>query len=176
LWNSTLIEHQNRLKKLQLRAVRIITGLHRFTTCRRDILYKESACECHLEKKHRRKLQLLFNIQYENTHYLLDLVPPSLQSTTIYSLEMVYIWLSPFVGFHLLLNVLWLDSEKNGINSIHLHIIWIKPKKNPKKPKKTQKALGYSIDNKIIPSYFSNGHRKSYIIFTQIHCSVSFLA
>jgi hypothetical protein len=69
-----------------LEAARIITGLQIFTNT--YYLYRETGWERLEERRTRRKLQLLYNIQNGSTpSYLLDLIPPTIQSTTIYPLR-----------------------------------------------------------------------------------------
>jgi hypothetical protein len=73
------------LERLQLEAARIITGLPIFTNTK--YLYRETGWERLEERRTMRKLQLLYNIQNGSTpSYLLDLIPPTIQSTTIYPL------------------------------------------------------------------------------------------
>jgi hypothetical protein len=53
-----------------------------------EYLCRETGWERLEERRTRRKLQLLYNIQKGSTpSYLLDLIPPTIQSTTIYPLR-----------------------------------------------------------------------------------------
>ena len=53
-----------------------------------EYLCRETGWERLEERRTRRKLQLLYNIQNGSTpSYLLDLIPPTIQSTTIYPLR-----------------------------------------------------------------------------------------
>jgi hypothetical protein len=78
--------HSNKLEKLQLEAARIVIGLPIFT--KTDSLYFETDWEPLHSRHHRRKLQLSYKI-YNGLapQYLYDLIPPTIQSTTIYPLR-----------------------------------------------------------------------------------------
>ena len=74
------------LERLRLEAARIITGLPIFTNT--EYLYRETGWERLEERRTRRKLQLFYNIQNGSTPpYSLDLITPTIQSTTIYPLR-----------------------------------------------------------------------------------------
>jgi hypothetical protein len=50
--------------------------------------YKELGWESLAERRKRRKLQMFYNIQNNNALvYLCDLIPPSIQNTTVYPLR-----------------------------------------------------------------------------------------
>jgi hypothetical protein len=75
-----------KLERLQLEAAIIITGLPIFTNT--EYLYRETGWERLEERRTRRKLQLFYNIQHGSTPpYLIDHIPPTIQSTTIYPLR-----------------------------------------------------------------------------------------
>ena len=74
------------LDKRQLDAARIVTGLSIFT--KSEYLYAETGWEILSERIYRRKLQLFINLKCGMAPaYLRHLVPPTIQSTTIYSLR-----------------------------------------------------------------------------------------
>jgi hypothetical protein len=74
------------LEKLKLDAARIGTGLTIFI--KSEYLYAETGWETLSERRYRRKLQLIFNIKCGMApEYLRHLVPPTIQSTTIYPLR-----------------------------------------------------------------------------------------
>jgi hypothetical protein len=59
-----------------------------FQSTNTEYLYRETCWERLEERRTRRKLQLLYNIKNGSTpSYLLDLIPPTIQSTTIYLLR-----------------------------------------------------------------------------------------
>jgi hypothetical protein len=69
---------------LQLEAARIVTGLTLFASS--ILIYKELGWESLAERRKRSKLQMFYNMQNNNAPmYLCDLIPPSIQSTTVYS-------------------------------------------------------------------------------------------
>ena len=78
VWDNCGVSNSCKLERLQLEAARIITGLPIFTNT--EYLYRETGWERLEERRTRRKLQLL-------PSYLLDLIPPAIQSTTIYPLR-----------------------------------------------------------------------------------------
>ena len=85
LWDNCGIGNINRLEKLRLEAARIVTGLLVFTNS--DKIYQELGWEPLQSRRKRLKLQMFFNIQNDNApNYLTKLIPPTLQSTTIYPL------------------------------------------------------------------------------------------
>jgi hypothetical protein len=85
VWDNWGIGYSDKLEKLQLNAARIITGLPIFT--KSEYLYAETGWETLSERRYRRKLQLFFNIKSGVApEYLRHLVPPTIQSTTIYPL------------------------------------------------------------------------------------------
>jgi hypothetical protein len=76
----------DKLERLQLEAARIITGLPIFTNT--EYKYRESGWERLEERRTRRNLQFFYNIQNGSTSpHLLDLIPPTIQSTMGYPLQ-----------------------------------------------------------------------------------------
>ena len=74
------------VEKLQLDAARIVTGLPIFT--KTDKLYSETGWTTLSSRRHNRKLQLFYNIKNGHApNYLRELIPPTVQSTTIYPLR-----------------------------------------------------------------------------------------
>ena len=85
VWDNWGIGYSDKLEKHQLDAARIVAGLSIFT--KSEYLYAETGLETLSERRYRRKLQLLFNIKSGVApEYLRHLVPPTIQSTTIYPL------------------------------------------------------------------------------------------
>ena len=71
---------------MQLEAARIVTGLPIFASS--ILIYKELGWESLAERRKRRKLQMFYNIQNNNAPmYRCDLIPPTIQSTTVYTLR-----------------------------------------------------------------------------------------
>ena len=86
VWDNCEIGYSDKLEKLQLDAAGIVTGLPIFT--KSEYLYAETGWETLSERRYRRKLQLFFNIKCGMApEYLRHLVPPTIQSTTIYPLR-----------------------------------------------------------------------------------------
>ena len=86
VWDNCGVVNSNKLEHLQLEAARIITGLPAFT--KSEIVYNEIGWEKLSERRQRRKLQMFYNMQNNCTpDYLSKLVPPTIQSTTIYPLR-----------------------------------------------------------------------------------------
>jgi hypothetical protein len=63
--DQTVVSNSCKLERLQLEAARIITGLQIFTNT--EYLYRETGWERLEERRTRRKLQLLYNIQNGST-------------------------------------------------------------------------------------------------------------
>ena len=74
--------NSNKLDQLKLEAARIVIGLLIFASS--ILIYKELGWESLTERRKRRKLQMFYNIQNNNApRYLCDLIPPTIQSTTL---------------------------------------------------------------------------------------------
>jgi len=73
--------------QLQLEDARIVTGLPIFT--KTEILYIETGWELLSVRRKRRKLQLFYNIvnKKNTSNYLCTLIPPTMQSTSVYPLR-----------------------------------------------------------------------------------------
>jgi hypothetical protein len=98
VWDNCGVSNSCKLARLQLEAARIITGLPIFTNT--EYIYRETGWERLKKRRTRRKLQLVYNIQNGSTpSYLLDLIPPTIQSTTIIPFEMATILLFHFVDY-----------------------------------------------------------------------------
>jgi hypothetical protein len=86
VWDNCGVSNSCKLERLQLEAARMITGFPIFTNT--EYLYRETGWERLEERRTRRKLQLFHSIQNGSTPpYLLDLIPSTFQSTTIYPLR-----------------------------------------------------------------------------------------
>ena len=86
VWDNCGVGNSNKLDHLQLEAARIVTGLPIFASS--ILIYKELGWESLAERRKRRKLQMFYNIQNNNAPMnLCDLIPPSIQSTTVYPLR-----------------------------------------------------------------------------------------
>ena len=71
---------------MQLEAARIVTGLTLFAST--ILIYKELGWESLAERRKRSKLQMFYNMQNNNAPmYLCDLIPPTIQSATVYPLK-----------------------------------------------------------------------------------------
>jgi hypothetical protein len=80
------IGNSQKLEHLQLETARIVIGLSIFT--KPKILYKETGWELLSVRRKRKKLQLLYSIVNKNTpNYLCTLIPPTMQSTSVYPLR-----------------------------------------------------------------------------------------
>ena len=86
VWDNFGVGNCNKIDQLQLEAARIVTGLPIFASS--ILIYKELGKESLTERRKKRKLQMFYNIQNINVpRYLCDLIPPSIQSTTVYPLR-----------------------------------------------------------------------------------------
>ncbi|SMN17477.1 hypothetical protein CRYPA_1947 [uncultured Candidatus Thioglobus sp.] len=149
-----------------MEAARIITGLPIFTNT--EYLYRETGWERLEERRTRRKLQLCYNIQNGSTpSYLLDLIPPTIQSTTIYPLRNGNDIIVPFCRLSLTRDS-FVSATVREWNNLNLSV------RNLDTLSKFKKAIRSSISMPI-PRHYSYGPRKLNIILTQLRCNASFL-
>ena len=86
VWDNCGAGNSNKLDQLQLEAARIVTVLPIFANS--ILIYKELGWESLPERRKRRKLQMFYNIQNNSApKYLCDLIPPTIQSATVYPLR-----------------------------------------------------------------------------------------
>ena len=168
VWDNCVTVNSNKLEKLQLEAARIVTGLPVFT--KSENVYEELGWEKLDNRRQRRKLQLFYNIQNNNTpNYLCNLIPPMIQSTTIYPLRNGEDLIVPFCRLSLT-NDLYLPStvrKWNNLNPVIRNLDSVSKFKNE------LKKLDIQINP--VPTYYAYGPRKLNIILTQIRCCASFL-
>jgi hypothetical protein len=86
VWDNCGVGNSYKLDQLQLEAARIVTGLPIFASS--ILIYKKLGWKSLTERRKRRKLQMFYNIQNNNApRYLCGLIPPTIQSTTVYPLR-----------------------------------------------------------------------------------------
>jgi hypothetical protein len=143
---------------------------HRISNLYQHRIYKETGWGRLEERTTKRKLQLFYNIQNGSTPlYLLELIPPTIQSTTSYPLRNGNDIIVSFCRLSLTRDsfVTATVREWNNLNiSVHnLDTLY-----------KFKKAIRSSISMQI-PRHYSYGHRKLKlnIISTQLRCNASFL-
>jgi hypothetical protein len=84
VWDNCGVRNSNKLDQLQLEAARI--GFPIFASS--ILIYKELGWDSLAERRKRRTLQMFYNVQNNNApRYLYDLIPPTIQSTTVYPLR-----------------------------------------------------------------------------------------
>ena len=151
-----------------LEAARIVTGLPVFT--KSDIVYKEVGCEKLEARRQRRKLQMFYTMQNNLApDYFCELIPPSIQSTTIYPLRNGEDLIVPFCRLSLTSGS-FIPSTIRKWNSLDQTV------RNVDSISKFKTNLKNSSGHiKSVPVYFSYGPRKLNITLTQIRCSASFL-
>ena len=161
--------YSTKLEKLQLDAARIVTGLPIFT--KTDKLYSETGWTTLSSRKHNRKFQLFYNIK--NVHApnsLRELIPATVQSTTIYSLRNGSDLKIPFCR-------LSITTESFIPSTIKIWNRLDQFDRNLDTLTKFKKAIRkeQSDNTKRIPKHFYYGPRKLNIILTQLRNSYSFL-
>ena len=167
VWDNCGIGYSNKLETLQLEAARIVTGLPIFTKL--ETLYKEIGWETLEERRKRRKLQMFYNIQNKNApDYLVNLIPPNIQSTTRYPLRNGQDIILPFCRLSLTTES-YIPSTIKQWNSLDLSI------RNVDSISKFKSQLKMHSTVRKTPSHFLYGPRKLNIILTQFRCSSSFL-
>jgi hypothetical protein len=120
------------------------------------------------ERRTRRKLQLFYNIQNGSTPpYSLDLITPTIQSTTIYPLRNGNDIIVPFCRLSLTRDS-FVPATVREWNSLNLSV------RNLDTSSKFKKAIRSSI-SMLIPRHYSYGPRKLNIILTHLRCNASFL-
>jgi hypothetical protein len=111
------------------------------------------------ERRTRRQLQLLYNIQNGSTpSYLLDLIPPTIQSTTIYPLRNGNVIIVPFCRLSLTRDS-FVSATVREWNNLNLSV------RNLDTLSKLKKAIR-SLISMPIPRHYSYGPRKLNIILT----------
>ena len=167
LWDNCGIGNIDKLEKLQLEAARIVTGLPIFT--KSEKIYSELGWETLQERRKRRKLQMFYSILNGNApNYLCRLIPPTLQSTTIYPLRNGDDIIVPFCRLSVTTES-FIPSTIRQWNSLDLAI------RNLNSVSKFKSETKRNSKNLPIPIYYSYGPRKLNIILTQLRCSASFL-
>ena len=161
--------YSTKLEKLQLDAARIVTGLPIFT--KTDKLYSETGWTTLSSRNHNRKFQLFYNIK--NVHApnsLRELIPATVQSTTIYSLRNGSDLKIPFCR-------LSITTESFIPSTIKIWNRLDQFDRNLDTLTKFKKAIRkeQSDNTKRIPKHFYYGPRKLNIILTQLRNSYSFL-
>jgi hypothetical protein len=159
----------SKLERLQLEAARIVTGLPVFANS--NFIFRELGWETLQERRTRRKLQLFYNIQNNNAPgYLSNLIPPTIQSTTLYQLRNREDIIIPFCRLSIT-NDSYIPSTIRQWNNLDLSI-----RNDGSMPhfKSELRKLSnsYSVN---IPKYYSYGPRKLNIVLTQLRCSATFL-
>ena len=169
VWDNCGIGYSDKLEKLQLDAARIVTGLPIFT--KSEYLYAETGWETLSERRNRRKLQLFFNIKCGMApEYLRHLVPPTIQSTTIYPLRNGDNLIVPFCRLSIT-NSSFIPSTVKEWNKLDIAI-----RKLDSLSKFKNAIRLNSQTNKIsVPKLYYYGPRKLNVILTQIRCTASFL-
>jgi hypothetical protein len=161
--------YSTKLEKLQLDAARIVTGLPIFT--KTDKLYSETGWTTLSSRRHNRKLQLFYNIKNGHApNYLRELIPPTVQSTTIYPLRNGSDLIIPFCR-------LSITTESFIPSTVKLWNRLDQFDRNLDTLTKFKKAIRkeQSDNTKRIPKHFYYGPRKLNIILTQLRNSYSFL-
>lgn len=167
VWDNCGEVNSYKLEHLQLEAARIVTGLPIFTST--SLIYKELGWEPLADRRKRRKLQMFYNIQHENApKYLCDLIPPTLQSTTMYPLRNGDDVILPFCRLSTTYGS-FIPSTIRSWNNLDTSI------RNVDSISKFKNELKNKVDTCKVPYYYGTGQRKLNIILTQLRCYASFL-
>ena len=167
VWDNCGVGNSNKLDQLQLEAARIVTGLPIFASS--ILVYKELSWESLTERRKRRKLQMFYNIQNNNApRYLCDLIPPTIQSTTVYPLRNGSDIIIPFCRLSITCDS-FIPSTIRQWNSLNPSL------RNMESIAKFKTELRKQKDNRQVPKHFEIGPRKLNIALTQLRCFASFL-
>ena len=86
VWDNCTLYEVNALEKIQLQAVRIVTGTTKPVSL--EMLYKETGCETLEVRRSKHKLCLFYKISNNiSPEYLSSLVPQPVENTTYYGLR-----------------------------------------------------------------------------------------
>lgn len=169
VWDNCGSVNASKLERLQLEAARIVTGLPVFANS--NFIFRELGWETLQERRTRRKLQLFYNIQNNNAPgYLSNLIPPTIQSTTVYQLRNGEDIIIPFCRLSIT-NDSYIPSTIRQWNNLDLSIRNVGSMPHFKSELK-KLSNSYSVN---IPKYYSYGPRKLNIVLTQFRCSATFL-
>ena len=167
VWYNCGVGNSNKLHHLHLEAARIVTGLPIFASS--ILIYKELGWESLAERRKRRKLQMFYNIQNNNAPmYLCDLIPPSTQSTTVYSLRNGSDIIMPFCRLSNIYDS-FIPSTIRQWNSLDPSL------RNVDSIAKFKAELRKRKDSSQVPKHYEIGPRKLNNILTQLRCFASFL-
>ena len=120
-------------------------------------------------RRKRRKLQMFYNIQNNNApRYLCDLIPPTIQSTTVYPLRNGSDIIMPFCRLSNTYDS-FIPSTIRQWNSLDPSL------RNVDSIVKLKAELRKRKDLSQVPKHYEIGPRKLNIILTQLRCSASFL-
>jgi hypothetical protein len=148
-----------------MEAARIITGLPIFTNT--EYIEKLAGVDWKKEELGESSNCYLISKNGSTPPYLLDLIFPTIQSTTIYPLRNVNDIVAPFCRLSLTRDSFFPPTVREW-NSLNLSV------RNLDTLSKFKKAIHSSISMPI-PRHYSYGSRKLIIILTQLRCNASFL-
>ena len=169
VWDNCGSVNASKLERLQLEAARIVTSLPVFANS--NFIFRKLEWETLQERRTRRKLQLFYNIQNNNAPgYLSNLIPPIIQSTTVYQLRNGKDIIIPFCR-HSITNDSYIPSTIRQWNNLDLFIRNVGSM--PHFKSELKKLTNSNSVN--IPKYYSHGPRKLNIVPTQFRCSATFL-
>ena len=167
VWDNCGVGNSNKLDQLQLEAARIVTGLPIFASY--ILIYKELSWESLTERRRRRTLQMFYNIQNNNApRYLCDLIPPTIQSTTVYPLRDGSDILIPFCRISITCDS-FIPSTIRQWNSLNPFL------RNMESIAKFKTELRKQKYIRQVLKHFEIGPRKRNIALTQLRCFASFL-
>ena len=169
VWDNCGVGYIHKLEQLQLEAARLVTGLPIFT--KTEALYRETGWESLYTRRQRRKLLTFYNTVDGNApEYLCKLVPPTIQSTTVYPLRNGSDLIVPFCRLSLTRES-YIPSTIRKWNSLDQSI---RNADSVSSFKTELKKLDH-LNAKPVPTHYFYGPRKLNIILTQLRCSASFL-
>jgi hypothetical protein len=165
VWDNCGVRNPNKLDQLQLEAARI--GFPIFASS--ILIYKELGWDSLAERRKRRTLQMFYNVQNNNApRYLYDLIPPTIQSTTVYPLR---IGSDIIISFCRLSNSYdsFIPSTIRQRNSLHPSLQNVDSITNFKTELRKRNDISQA------PKHYEVGPRKRIIVLTQLRCFASFL-
>jgi hypothetical protein len=169
VWDNCGVSNSCKLERLQLEAARIITGLPIFTNTEYLPRYIEKLAGRDWKREELGESSNYSIISKTVAHppYLLDHIPPTIQSRTIYPLRNGNDIIVPFCRLSLTRDF-FVPATVREWNSLNLSV------RNLDTLSKFKKAIRSSISMPI-PRHYSYGPIKLNIILTQLRCNASFL-
>ena len=165
VWDNLSLQDAERLEKFQIEAARIVTGLPIY--CSRASLYFETGWDTLKNRRHKKKLCLMYKIQHGMVpDYLTELFPDNVGNNSRYNLRNSYNIAQPFCRLNLLKSS-FVPSTISAWNNLPLST-----RNAPNLTQFRSKLIGQTT---VRSSFYGHGDRKLNIIHTRLRHGCSLL-